>query len=45
VRSLDAYDKVLSEKSTLVVSTGSELFRYLRKSDAAGAGPGPAAKP
>jgi modulator of FtsH protease HflC len=44
VRSLDAYDKVLSDKSTLVVSTGSELFRYLRKSDAAGA-PGPAAKP
>lgn len=31
VRSLDAYEKLMSEKSTIVVSTGSELFKYLRK--------------
>ncbi|HEX6767159.1 MAG TPA: protease modulator HflC [Polyangiaceae bacterium] len=35
VRSLDTYDKVMSEKSSLVVSTGSELFKYLRKPDGA----------
>jgi membrane protease subunit HflC len=29
-RSLDAYEKVMSQKSTLVVSTGSEMFKYLR---------------
>jgi membrane protease subunit HflC len=44
VRSLDAYEKVLGEKSTLVVSTGSELFRYLRRADAGPAAP-PGAKP
>jgi membrane protease subunit HflC len=31
LRSLDAYEKLMSEKSTIVVSTGSELFKYLRK--------------
>jgi membrane protease subunit HflC len=31
LRSLDAYEKLMSEKSSLVVSTGSELFKYLRK--------------
>ncbi len=31
VRSLDAYEKLMSEKSTIVVSTGSELFKYLRR--------------
>ena len=41
VRSLDAYEKVLGEKSTLVLSTGSELFRYLRRADSAPAGPAP----
>jgi membrane protease subunit HflC len=46
VRSLETYDKVLGEKSTFVVSTGSELFRYLRRADTAGAAAaGPAAKP
>ena len=34
-RSLDAYDKLMSPKSTLVVSTGSELFKYLREPGAA----------
>jgi membrane protease subunit HflC len=29
-RSLDAYEKVMSQKSTLVVSTGSDMFKYLR---------------
>ena len=37
-RSLDAYEKLMSEKSTLVVSTGSELFKYLRKPEGT---PGP----
>ena len=32
-RSLDTYDRVMSQKSTLVVSTGSEVFKYLRKSE------------
>ncbi|HVR20026.1 MAG TPA: protease modulator HflC [Polyangiaceae bacterium] len=31
LRSLDAYEKLMSEKSTLVISTGSDLFKYLRK--------------
>ncbi|HEX6275104.1 MAG TPA: protease modulator HflC [Polyangiaceae bacterium] len=31
VRSLDAYEKLMGEKSSLVISTGSELFKYLRK--------------
>ena len=35
VRSLDAYEKLMSEKATIVVSTGSELFKYLRRSDGA----------
>lgn len=39
VRSLDAYEKLMSEKSTLVVSMNSELFRYLRRAEAAGATP------
>ena len=30
-RSLDTYDKVMGQKSTVVVSTGSEVFKYLRK--------------
>jgi membrane protease subunit HflC len=38
VRSLDAYEKLMSEKSSLVVSTGSELFKYLRKPEGT---PGP----
>lgn len=42
VRSLAAYDKLMSQKSTIVLSTGSELFRYLRKADGGGAA-GPAA--
>jgi membrane protease subunit HflC len=33
LRSLDAYEKLMSEKSSVVVSTGSELFKYLRKPD------------
>jgi membrane protease subunit HflC len=41
VRSLDAYDKVMSEKSSFVVSTGSELFKYLRRPEGT---PAPAAK-
>jgi membrane protease subunit HflC len=41
VRSLHAYEKIMGGKSTLVLSTGSELFRYLRKAE--GGGPGPAA--
>ncbi|HEY3496602.1 MAG TPA: protease modulator HflC [Polyangiaceae bacterium] len=45
VRSLDAYEKVLGQKSTLVVSTGSELFRYLRRADSVGAGPAAGPKP
>ena len=31
VRSLDSYEKLMGEKSSLVISTGSELFKYLRK--------------
>lgn len=31
IRSLDTYDKVMGQKSTVVVSTGSEVFKYLRK--------------
>lgn len=31
-RSLDTYEKILGEKSTLVVSTGSDVFKYLRTS-------------
>ena len=37
-RSLDAYEKLMSEKSSLVLSTGSELFKYLRKPEGT---PGP----
>lgn len=33
VRSLDAYDKLIGEKSTVVLSSGSDLFRYLKKAD------------
>jgi membrane protease subunit HflC len=40
VRSLAAYEKMMGEKSSLVLSTGSELFRYLRRAEGA---PGPAA--
>jgi hypothetical protein len=29
VRSLDAYERSLGESSTLLLSTDSELFRYL----------------
>lgn len=29
-RSLDAYDKVMNQKSTVVLSTGSDVFKYLR---------------
>jgi membrane protease subunit HflC len=36
LRSLDAYEKLMSEKSSLVVSTGSELFKYLRKPEGNG---------
>ncbi len=32
VRSLDAYERVMTPKSTVVVSTGSEVFKYLRNS-------------
>jgi membrane protease subunit HflC len=39
VRSLTAYEKLMGSKSTIVLSTGSELFRYLRKAE--GAAPGP----
>jgi membrane protease subunit HflC len=35
MRSLDAYEKLMGEKSSLVISTGSELFKYLRKPDGA----------
>jgi modulator of FtsH protease HflC len=35
VRSLSAYEKLMGSKSTLVLSTGSELFRYLRKAEGA----------
>jgi len=38
VRSLDAYEKLMGEKSSLVVSTGSDLFKYLRKAEGT---PGP----
>ena len=38
VRSLDAYEKLMGEKSSLVISTGSELFKYLRKPEGT---PGP----
>jgi len=38
LRSLDAYEKLMSEKSSLVLSTGSELFKYLRKPEGT---PGP----
>jgi modulator of FtsH protease HflC len=44
VRSLDVYERVIGAKSTFVTSTGSELYRYLRKADPAG-GPAPGAKP
>ena len=37
-RSLDAYEKLMSEKSSLVLSTGSDLFKYLRKPEGT---PGP----
>jgi membrane protease subunit HflC len=40
VRSLAAYEKLMTPKSSIVLSTGSELFRYLRKAE--GGGPGPA---
>jgi membrane protease subunit HflC len=33
-KSLLAYEGIMSPKSTLVVSTGSELYRYLRRADA-----------
>jgi membrane protease subunit HflC len=29
-RSLEAYEKAIGDRSTLVLSTGSDLFRYLR---------------
>jgi len=38
-RSLHAYEEIMSAKSTLIVSTGSELFRYLRRSDGGGGKP------
>jgi len=38
-RSLAAYEDIMGAKSTLVVSTGSELFRYLRRADGGGAKP------
>jgi membrane protease subunit HflC len=38
LRSLDAYEKLMGDKSSLVVSTGSELFKYLRKPEGT---PGP----
>ena len=38
-RSLAAYEDIMSAKSTLILSTGSELFRYLRRADGAGAKP------
>jgi hypothetical protein len=28
---LDAYEKSIDEKSTLVISTGSDMFEYLQK--------------
>jgi membrane protease subunit HflC len=34
-RSLATYEEVMSKKSTFVVSTGSELFRYLRRAEGA----------
>jgi modulator of FtsH protease HflC len=43
VRSLDAYDRVIGEGSTVVLSSGSDLFRYLKKSD--GGAALPAGKP
>jgi membrane protease subunit HflC len=36
LRSLDAYEKLMSQKSSVVVSTGSELFKYLRKPEGTG---------
>jgi len=38
LRSLDAYEKLMGEKSSLVISTGSDLFKYLRKAEGT---PGP----
>jgi membrane protease subunit HflC len=36
LRSLDAYEKLMSQKSSVVVSTGSELFKYLRTPEGTG---------
>jgi membrane protease subunit HflC len=36
LRSLSAYEKLMGAKSTLVLSTGSELFRYLRRAEGVG---------
>ena len=45
VRSLDAYDKLLDDKTTLILSSGSELFRYLRRADVAGGAAATPGKP
>ena len=33
VKSLEAYERVLGNKSTLVLSTDSDLFKYLNPGD------------
>jgi membrane protease subunit HflC len=40
LRSLTAYEQIMGSKSSIVLSTGSELFRYLRRAEG---GPGSAA--
>ncbi|NLF69071.1 MAG: protease modulator HflC [Candidatus Anammoximicrobium sp.] len=45
VKSMETYKSVIGQDATLVLSTDTDLFRFLKCAEGNGAGPGPAATP